>query len=257
VIAALAVSLGAWRLRSLAPSGAIAATLLGAGVTAFGGWGAGAVLIIFFVTSSALSRIAKRARPHQNQNVARGSQRDAWQVAANGGIALTAILAWYVWKQDWILAAFAASLSTAAADTWATELGALNRTPPRLLPILKRVAAGTSGAISRTGTVATIAGALLIAAASTFALTNRDLDPLRFFLAVWIAGVCGSLVDSLLGAFIQVRYRCPACNERTERLIHRCGSRTVFAGGFRWMNNDVVNITAILAGTAIAALLTC
>jgi uncharacterized membrane protein len=70
-----------------------------------------------------------------------------------------------------------------------------------------------------------------------------------------IGGTAGSMIDSLLGATIQVQYHCPACNERTEKRIHRCSTPTIQTGGISLVTNDLVNITAIIAGTAIGALL--
>jgi uncharacterized protein (TIGR00297 family) len=244
----------AWRARSLNRSGAVAATILGGTITATAGWATGTVLIAFFVTSSLLSRFTGRFRPNQGRNVARGSNRDALQVFANGGVALLCALAWALWREDWLLGAFAGSLATAAADTWATEIGAFSTTRPRLITSLKPVERGVSGAISLLGTGATIAGAVVIAATSAL-LLDFQLDSNRTLFAIAAAGIAGSLTDSLLGATIQVHYSCPRCNELTERTLHRCGTPTIHARGLAPVTNDTVNITAIAAGALIAAVL--
>ena len=65
-----------------------------------------------------------------------------------------------------------------------------------------------------------------------------------------VAGLAGSFADSLLGATVQARYRCPACEADTERPVHRCGSPTVLVGGWRWFDNDLVNLAASCCGAA-------
>lgn len=255
-LAAGIVSAIAWRVRSLDRSGAIAATLLGGTITAAAGWEGGAILIAFFVSSSLLSRVTSRLRPKQGENVARGSNRDAKQVFANGGVSLLCAVAWGIWNTDWLLAAFAASLATAAADTWATEVGAFSKSRPRLITTLKPVERGVSGAISLLGTAATFSGAVGVAVVSVALLDVDSIGALHLFIAIAAAGILGSLADSMLGATIQIHFSCPKCDELTERRIHRCGTRTVYARGLSFFTNDTVNLTAVVGGALAGALLT-
>jgi uncharacterized protein (TIGR00297 family) len=254
-LAAGVVAIIAWRVRSLDRSGALAATVLGGAITASTGWEGGAILIAFFVSSSLLSRTTSRLRPEQGRNVKRGSRRDAKQVLANGGVALVCAMAWSVWETDWLLGAFAASLATAAADTWATEIGAFSKSRPRLITTLKPVARGVSGAMSLLGTAATVAGAAFIAIAAVMLLGELNAGSLQVFFAISAAGVIGSLADSVLGATIQIHYHCPTCDELTERTIHRCGTPATYARGSALFTNDTVNLTAIVVGALTGALL--
>jgi len=80
-------------------------------------------------------------------------------------------------------------------------------------------------------------------------------DHTRWWMAgmVILAGVAGSLVDSLLGATVQAIYYCPACQKETEKHpLHHCGTPTRQVRGLKWLNNDWVNFFAHFSGALIA-----
>lgn len=238
-----AISLGAWRARTLDGWGSAAAAIVGTAILAGGGWAGGAALLTFFLTGTLLSRIGTDAAARAGE--AKGDRRDAAQVLANGGAAALAALAGFSHPAAarWALTA---ALAAAAADTWATTIGGTSPQPPRLLFSLRAVPAGTSGAVTWRGTVGAAAGALAVAAAAGIAADDHPLIPIAALI-----GLLGMALDSALGATLQARFRCPVCGLPTERPVHRCGAPTIPVGGWRWVNNDIVNG----GSTAIAALL--
>jgi uncharacterized protein (TIGR00297 family) len=143
---------------------------------------------------------------------------------------------------------FAAALAAVNADTWATELGVLNPTQPRLITNLrKRVEKGTSGGISFFGTIASLMGSALIAALAALFTTNWSLFPLITF-----AGLAGSLFDSFLGATVQAMYFCPTDRKETEKHpLHTCSTETVHLRGWKWLNNDMVNFACGAFGVVV------
>ena len=254
-LAAAVIAVLAWRAGALAISGAVAAVILGGVTVAAGGWNWGALLILFFVTSSALSKIADRRKPDHGDIAARGSRRDAVQVLANGGIpGLFALINWVDPRSIWYVA-FAAALAAAAADTWATEIGAFSPHAPRLITTFAKVEPGRSGAISVFGTLGSAAGALLIGLAAGALASGMVSHELALILAVAVGGFSGSLIDSGLGATVQAIYRCPRCGRLVESPVHSCGTRTVLLHGHRLMTNDVVNAMAVSGGVLVALLL--
>jgi uncharacterized protein (TIGR00297 family) len=173
----------------------------------------------------------------------KGDRRDHWQVYANGGpAALAAIAA----PADTGLAIWlvTASLAAAAADTWATSIGQLSQTPPRLLWSGHTVPAGTSGGVTLAGSAGAAAGAAMVAATGAFSAGLPFLFPVATLI-----GFVGMLADSLLGGVLQGRFHCPRCDQPSEWRVHRCGSATVRRAGLAWLNNDGVNFLA----TALAA----
>jgi uncharacterized protein (TIGR00297 family) len=185
--------------------------------------------------------------------LAKPGPRDAAQVFANGVTFAIAAVGALTWPHPFWGALAAGSLTASLADTAATEIGTLAGGEPRSILTFRRVPTGTSGGVSALGTVAAIGGAALL---SGIAFLLRVVDARATpWWTLAACGVAGAVVDSLLGATAQARRWCDACNLGTERRIHRCGTATRAAGGFRWLDNDVVNFVSITLAGLLAALL--
>ena len=253
-ILAVIVAYLAYRVHSLDKSGAIAATIVGTVIFGMGGWQWAVLLLIFFITSSGLSRAFKKRKADLSEKFSKGHERDAGQVFGNGGLA-TLFAALHAFYPESILpwVAFAASLAAVNADTWATELGVLNPTPPRLITNpTKRVEKGTSGGISTFGTIASLLGSAVIALPAVLLSPIGTLTPAHWVL-ITFAGLAGSFFDSLLGASVQAMYYCPKDNRETEKHpLHTCGTETVHIRGWKWLDNDWVNLACGAFGVAIA-----
>ena len=162
------------------------------------GYGGLVLLGTFFI-------LGVKATSHQKQLKAATTdphpqQRSAGQVFANGGVAaimaLLAIL--YPAYATICILMLAASLASATADTLSSELGMVYGRNFYNILTFKREPKGLDGVISREGTLLGGAGALLIAGVyGAFFGFNSGV------LAVWIAGVVGNLIDSLLGATLE------------------------------------------------------
>ena len=238
--------LGARRTRTLSRSGAVAGAVVGTLVIA-AGWGWGVLLLSFFVSASALSKIGERRKADRvGSIVQKGGERDVRQVLANGGVVAAAALGQILLPSPVWHVLGAGSLAAAAADTWATEIGTLVRHDPISIVSGKRVPAGTSGAVTVAGTLGGAAGALFIAGAATLA------DWPVPFAAVAMGGIAGGLADSLLGGTLQARRWCAVCAKATERVVHICGATTRPAGGVAGFDNDAVNAACAGVGALVA-----
>ena len=246
----------AYRRHSLDKSGVAGAIATGTSIFGMGGWSWGLSLIYFFVSSSLLSHFRQGDKASAAADkFSKGARRDLAQAAANGGLAtLFAIiygLARSPRTRRLAQAGFTGALATANADTWATELGVLSASKPRLITTGRPVEPGTSGGITLLGTVASNLGAFSLGfffwAWQGF---RKSLAPAP--LIALISGMSGSFFDSVLGATLQAMYYCPVCEKETERRIHRCGTPTQPLRGIAWMNNDAVNFLATACGSAVA-----
>ena len=242
---------------ALTPSGAAAAGLVGGLTYGFGGLGPSILLLAFFVSSSLLSRVGSRAKEQLAGRTMKGDRRNRGQVLANGLFpAILAIGYGLAGQLSWLVG-ISGALAAANADTWATELGVLAARRPRLITNWRPVARGTSGAVSLTGSLAALGGSLLIsllgAGVAEFGLRLPGRVSLDLAASAAIGGLVGAFGDSLLGATVQASYRCPNCNQETERHpLHTCGAMTVPVGGWRWLGNDQVNLLASAAGGIVS-----
>jgi len=243
------LALATRRAHVLSTSGAWGAVVVGTLATA-AGWRWTAVLLAFFVSSSLLSRWRHERKAKATAAVlAKGGARDAWQVAANGGIfALCALGAVLVPSPWWGLAGLGA-LAGAAADTWSTEVGTAIGGVPRSVIGRRQVPPGTSGAVTGAGTLAMVAGAIFVGTVAVLSGFGKEV-----WLPVVLGGVAGGADDSLLGATLQERRWCPQCAEATERVVHDCGAETSRRRGWGGFDNDAVNLTSCMAGAAVALL---
>jgi len=258
-LAALIGYLG-YRRGALSRSGVVGAIITGGLLFGLGGFSGAALLLTFFISSSALSRFRESQKESLAEKFSKGSQRDLWQALANAGAAAACMVGWAITGEPIWWAACAAALAEANADTWATELGMLNKTPPRLITGGRPVEVGASGGVSLGGTAAAFSGSALIALVAVIAIGfDPNLQSLisnspALLLIITLSGLAGSLFDSFLGATAQAIYYCDGCHKETERHpAHRCGAPTRLIRGWKWLDNDWVNFLATGVGAMMAA----
>jgi len=92
LIFALLISTFSLRARLLTRGGAAAQCVLGVIVLGVGGWEWTIPILVFFLSSSILSVIAKERRHDIELLSAKGSTRDTAQVLANGGVGGLSVL---------------------------------------------------------------------------------------------------------------------------------------------------------------------
>lgn len=222
-------------------------------LAAVAGWPWAALLIVYFVASSALTRFRREVKAARTVSVlSEAGERNAIQVLANGGVYAVLVLLGTLLDAPMLHLMGVGALAAAAADTWATEIGILWGGAPRSIVTFARLEAGVSGGITPIGTFASAVAAGLVALAGGLLLGGDAGAWGPASRALLVAGLAGSLGDSVLGATLQSKRWCEQCRTWTERRVHTCQYRTQHRRGVRWVTNDTVNLLATVVGALTA-----
>lgn len=249
VFLALLVSGAGFWLKALYFSGFLAAVFVGASIF----WGAGlpgaAVLILFFVLGSAFSRLSSSVSlPEQK------ARRNWQQVLANGFLPAVLALGYGLNRNETYYLAYVGALAVACADTVGGEAGIRWDKRTVSLRDFRSIPPGQSGGVSLIGTAAGVVSAALLAMAGVFP-KGWDLSlSLKLVTIIAAIGFLGSLFDSILGAWLQGKFRCPICGEAVEVQMH-CNGRTERTFGVELLDNGGVNFLATLFGGVLGLLL--
>lgn len=227
------MAMAARKKRWLSPSGIAASILSGAIILYIGGFSAFMELLFFFLAGSVIGKAMKRENAYERK----GNERDLAQVLANS---LPAVIAIFLYRltpyKDAALIAYSSAIAEALADTWSGDFGQLSDKDPLSVMTFTRVPRGISGGVTAVGFMGGMAGAMLIA------LLHIGTYPpsISSFLIISGAGFLGSVLDSFLGASVQVHYR-----DRNGCLTEKEGDekgRFERARGIPLIDNDAVNL---------------
>jgi len=147
----------------------------------------------------------------------------------------------YSWPGDLLIVGIVANYAAVAADTFSSELGILSKSQPRLITSItfRKVPPGTNGGVTAYGLAAGLLGSLIIVTTSMamipfcppkspttglrdihgWTLTDRN----RFAFAMTLWGGLGSVLDSLLGGWLQQS----VVDTRTGRIVEGEGGKRV------------------------------
>jgi uncharacterized protein (TIGR00297 family) len=190
--AALAYALG-----MVSRDGALGGLVVGTLIYASLGPRGFAVLALFVVGASILTRLGYRSKQRAGTAQERGGRRGAKNAFANCTVAVLCAVLAAATGFPTFAAAFAASLGAAFADSAESEVGQVYGRTPRLITTLRRVPPGTDGAVSLPGTLAGMATATGTAA---LCLALGLLGDAGTMLLVTLAAFLGTVTDSLIGA---------------------------------------------------------
>jgi uncharacterized protein (TIGR00297 family) len=192
--AALAYALG-----MISRSGVLGGLLVGTTIYASLGPRGFAILTLFVIGGSLLTRLGYGSKASTGTAQEHGGRRSARNALANCAVATFCAILVVATGSESSIAAFVASLGAAFADTAESEMGQLFSRTPRLITTLQKVPPGTDGAVSFPGTLAGI-GAAGLTAALGLALGMLETPPSAILVA--IAAFLGTVADSLIGGLL-------------------------------------------------------
>jgi len=253
LLLALAVAALSYHLHLLTKAAAFAAFLMGWVIFSFGQVPFAVPMLVFFISSSLLSKVNLRKKAQFDLEASYSSARGWFQVVANGLVPVVLLLGWAFTKSDMLHLLYVIALASATADTWATEIGIFSRSKPRSILSLRPVAPGSSGGVTALGFAAAMVGAALVGFSGLLAsgLWNPRSFPWSVLIIITAVAVAAQTVDSVLGDRLQAKYLCSGCQKRLEAMCRHHRDACSHVSGVTWLDNNVVNMLAVVAGTAI------
>ncbi|QNI58187.1 hypothetical protein SynBIOSU31_01310 [Synechococcus sp. BIOS-U3-1] len=193
------------------------------GSLAWRGWLA---VVAYLVLGSLVTKLGFARKQELGLAEGRGGRRGPENVwgSAFTGLVLALLIAAHIGSPTLLLIGFSASFAAKLADTFGSEIGKRWGRNTLLITNLRPVPAGTEGAVSVEGTLASAVGSLLMTIVmALFGLLHSGAA----FALVLVVGFIATVLESLLGALGQDRWP--------------------------WLSNELVNglQTAWAAGLAI------
>lgn len=189
----------------LTKSGSIASFFVGLAIGVLGAPSWLILLILFALLGFIVTKFRMGLKQELGVQEGKKGERTYRNVIANSLVPLLAAIGAFILGDEYytlMAVAYIASISVAAADTVASEVGSLS---PKVYMITtgKKVKAGIDGGISIEGTIACIAGGI-IAAYMGCSLIFSELWGITF-LILGAIGIIGCMIDSLIGATLERR----------------------------------------------------
>ncbi|GJX09832.1 VTE6, chloroplastic-like protein [Tanacetum coccineum] len=216
----------------LSGSGIVAAFLLGS--LTWRGFGPSGFLLVavYFCIGTAVTKVKMAQKEAQGVAEKRKGRRGPGSVIGSSAAGcVCALLSIYgvggrTFSRLWELG-FVASFCTKLSDTVSSEIGKAYGKTTYLVTTFKIVPRGTEGAVSVEGTVAGLLASILLATVGCFLGEIKFAEAVICVLASQIANVG----ESVIGAVLQDKE------------------------GFKWLNNDAVNVINISLGSILAILI--
>ena len=193
-------------------------------------------LLIFFLVGSLASKINKKS----NSDSKHGKPRDMWQVLANGGwVGFLALIKGFLIDRGIVGSydldfAVVLLMSAALGDTLSSEIGMRWGKNPFRITTGKPVPVGLSGGVSFAGLAGAVLGGVMMAIYASWVF-EPDMG---LWLAIISAALGGSLIDSLLGDWVQEKF------ERRGQLSD-VGLSEERVSGIKGVNNDAINFISL------------
>ncbi|KAL7720883.1 Transmembrane protein [Entamoeba marina] len=219
-------------------------------------------LLTFFVTSSILTKVGKKQKKKLEVKYSEESVRGYSQVLCNSLFSSICciILILYNGLMNQIVCAsdqitlflcfvIPGFYSCCNGDTWSSEIGILSKTSPIHICTFKTVPPGTNGGVSFLGLLSGLLGSLLIGIVGGIVFLFECWMSLTAFILVTLtitfSGVCGNLLDSILGGTLQYS----GWDEETHYVVRQPTKTTKKICGRDVLSNSAINlITSSFSG---------
>ena len=188
-------------------------------------------VIFFFLTSVLFTVLNSKV----NKKTSDTNRRNIWQVCANIFFAAVSSALYLITENQVFIYFYITLIATVTSDTWASELGPVFTKKCFSLADREFMDSGISGGISIPGTIASLAGSLIISVLSFYLFFQRIDAPL--IAVITLAGFAAAFADSLFSAFLEPKLL------KIKFFRHQKGPDALTP-------NDLVNLSASLTAPA-------
>ncbi|XP_048357895.1 transmembrane protein 19 [Sphaerodactylus townsendi] len=257
ILIPLMIASRGFKKKSLDHGGAIGGLLVGFVLTV-ANYSFFTALLMFFVTSSKLTKWKGEVKKKIDSEYKDGGQRNWVQVFCNGGVPAELALLYMIengpgeipvdfskqYTASWMCLSLLAALASSAGDTWASEIGTVISHEPRLITTWEKVPVGTNGGVTVVGLISSLLGGTAVGVAYFISqlifVNNLDISAPQWPIIVFggIAGLLGSVIDSYLGATMQYS----GLDTRTGMIVNHQTEDTKHISGKPILDNNAVNL---------------
>ena len=191
------------RTKKLTAAGAMTAVIVGFLVFTGGGYTGLAMLTAFFVSGTLATSWMKTEKLQFKAESDRLTERNTWQLLANGGVAAILGLLALLLPQFSALYGLmiAAALASATADTLSSELGMIYGRRSFNIITFSREQKGLDGVVSIEGLLFGLIGSSVIASIYLHGYLWNER-----FIWIVLTGTIGNLADSVLGVLFERKH---------------------------------------------------
>ncbi|CAM9121070.1 unnamed protein product, partial [Sphacelaria rigidula] len=236
----------------------------------------GLTLILFYKSSSILTKVGFEKKAKLTDEYKEGGQRGAMQVLSCSLFAIMLAVAHLLivgvgdslvdfratpTRGASLLCSYLGFFACCAGDTWSSELGVLAKHPPRLITRpWRRVPPGTNGGVSLEGLLASAGAGLVMGVGFVLfgwafrlppppgaSVMSSPASQVGLILVGTLSGLLGSVLDSFMGAVLQASYF-----DRNRKLIVEKPTAVVVAKeelelicGCDILSNEQVNVVSV------------
>ena len=195
-----------YRIPIMTKNGWISAGVLGTLLWFCLSWEGWLSVVIYLLLGSMVTKFGFKYKKQKGIAEKRGGRRGPENVlgSAATGLFFAIMIKINLINLSLLKIGFAASFSAKLADTFGSEIGKRFGTKTYLITNLKRVKNGTEGGISFEGTFASLIGSILM---SYIMLILGIISLKNQFYVVSIAGFIATILESIIGAEFQDKYR--------------------------------------------------
>lgn len=265
MFASIFLAARSYKKKSLDKSGAVASVFIGFFVIS-ASFQCALALLAFFFSSSYFTKVGMQRKLKIDSTIQLHG-RDAWQVLQNGGVCaiLCALMLTVQTPSPLYHFSVLSYFACCNGDTWASELGILSKSNPRLITNAREVPAGTNGGVTFYGLLASLSGGafvgwicglgghflreLQITDSPAGQLNPRYELPAGYLILLCAAaGFIGSAIDSLLGAHLQYS----GFDNEAKKVVSKPGPNVTHICGRNILSNGAVNVlSASLVATTL------